>query len=452
LRFRVGNHRSIRDEAEISLVSTSFKGAAPPDGDWSQATLRVLGIYGPNASGKSNLLDAIDFACTAVRQSATAWGDSDHFKFQPFRLDVEAARKPSLYEFDLVIHGIRYTYGFLSNREGVQREWLYSFPHGRRRRLFERESPDASDMEFSRELAGENVRIARLTRPNALFLSVAANSNHKLLTAIQRHIGRDISYARYSYQDQSSRMYWTRKLLEQPVMLLRAQSLLRLADFGIQELRLHEEELDEKLRSLFRHLWESLNEGAPDAEETSQRDAQEIIHSEVEFVERVQKSLRFMHAGKGDDYSFAPHEESSGTLAWLSLAVPALFALDSGQTLMVDELDASLHPRLSAALIAMFKDEAINRSAAQLVFTSHDATLLGRFSQSPLATEEVWFCEKNDTGATEIYALAEFSTRSEDNFERRYLQGRYGAVPMISSQDLRKAVDLTPDMDPAHAE
>jgi uncharacterized protein len=446
LRFRVSNHRSIRDEAELSLVSTSFKGTAPAGADWRKATLRVAGVYGPNASGKSNLLDAIDFACSAVRSSATAWGDADTFPFTPFYLDETHRDASSLYEFDLVVDGVRYTYGFNSNREGIQHEWLYSFPRGRRRRLFERTSPDAAETEFSRELPGENVTIARLTRPGALFLSAAANNNHRLLGAVQHHISRDIVYARYSNADQSSRMNWARNLLEQPAILLRTQSLLRFADVGIEEVRLKDEEFDEKINMLQRVL-ESIRKGQAGGVTMSQEAAGTPLDSDVEIVDRMQKSLRFMHTGAGKSYSLAAADESSGTLAWLSLAVPALFALDSGQTLMVDELDASLHPRLSSALIGMFKDGVINSSGAQLVFTSHDATLLGLFAQSPLTKEEIWFCEKDNSGATDLYALAEFPTRKEDNFERRYLQGRYGAVPMVSTEELRSTLVLSEHLD-----
>ena len=116
--------------------------------------------------------------------------------------------------------------------------------------------------------------------------------------------------------------------------------------------------------------------------------------------------------------------------------------------MLVDELDASMHPRLTAALVAMFKDHRLNVSGAQLIFTSHDATLLGHLAPVELTPDEVWFCQKGADGASELVSLAEFTTRTGDNFERRYLQGRYGALPIISPDELVHALQSTPQENP----
>src|SRR5690606_588480 len=133
-------------------------------------------------------------------------------------------------------------------------------------------------------------------------------------------------------------------------------------------------------------------------------------------------------------------DESSGTIAWLSLAFPALREIRNGGVLLVDELDSSLHPKLASALIALFQDPEINVRGAQLVFTSHDTSLLGHLAGAGLSTEETWFTEKSPDGVTEIYPLTDFPVKKDHNVERRYLGGRYGAVPTLAWEELLAAL------------
>jgi uncharacterized protein len=187
LRFRVANHRSLRDEQELSLVAQPRKGEAKPTGPVPETVL-VAGIYGANASGKSNVLDALMFLADAVKDSFAKWPATGGVPRRPFLLDPGMKSRPSLYEADVVVEGVRYTYGFEVDDQRVLSEWLYSYPTGSRKRmLFERAS---DDFQFGRTLGGQNSAIAKLTRPNALFLSVAAANSHRLLTVIFRTFDR----------------------------------------------------------------------------------------------------------------------------------------------------------------------------------------------------------------------------------------------------------------------
>ena len=155
----------------------------------------------------------------------------------------------------------------------------------------------------------------------------------------------------------------------------------------------------------------------------------------------MKKSLRLLHsAPDGKSIHFRLQSEGDGTIAWLSLIVPALFAMKHGNVLLIDEIDASLHPRMTAILIALFKDRQINAGHGQLIFTSHDTSLLGRLVGDQLEPHEVWFTEKGSDGAATLYSLDEFTVRKDDNIERRYLQGRYGAVPMVDMNEIRQAL------------
>lgn len=429
LRLRLANHRSIKDEAELSLISARFRGAHPAEGTWADVTNRVAGIYGANASGKSTVLDGFRFLATAVRNSASHWADRSAFPYHPFAFDAKSRSSPSLYEIDFTVADVRYAYGFRSGPEGIVEEWLYSYPSARRRILFERQGD--GEIRFGRTLPGENVRMARGIRPTQLFLSLAALNNHPALGRIRHEIIGHFLFAQFSEVDQHARLRHVMQLLSDEKTLREAEALLNAADTGIAALKIQDIEPPEAFRETLARFFQIFeSEGGP---ETDNRPEFERLMREY------RKQFKFFHAGAAEDPESALtiNDESSGTVAWLALAVPALQAVRRGHTFVIDEIDSSLHPRLTASLIHLFKDEQLNRHGAQLIFTTHDTSLLGRLHGDTLGPDEIWLTEKNASGGTELYSVAEFPVRDRDNLERRYMQGRYGAVPMISWQTLR---------------
>lgn len=428
LRFRVINHRSIRDEAELSLVSSSLKTRTPLDGDWIKATTRVAAIYGANASGKSSLLDAIDYMHAAIISSATEWLTEKRFPRNPFRLDSDSASKDSLFEVDLVAAGVRYIYGFEVNDDGVQKEWLYSYPSGKRRVLFERDASEERVVFFGRTLAGDNSTLARATKPRSLLLSMAEEVEHEALSDIRQAILRGIRYARITDVDRTQRIDWIRKkLAEDAELKAHAEALIRAADLGITKIELVRRKLDAKNRDMLTELHRSL----------SGISGMDSVPLE-EFLDHAELSIKLVHEVEGaKPTAFHLVEESDGTVAWLSLVVPALHALRHGETLLIDEVGASLHPVLTAELIRIFKDPDLNPSGGQLIFTSHDTPLMGNLIGGTLERDEVWFTEKGPDGATALYALEEFSVREGGNFEKRYLEGRFGALPQVQKDEIR---------------
>lgn len=430
LRFRVANHRSIRDPAELSFVAPSFSGTRPEGEDWVEATNRVAALYGANGSGKSNVLDALDFLHRAVRYSATSWGEQDSFPHRPFALDRGSSATPSHYEIDLVIEGVRYVYGFQATGAGVTSEWLHSYQTHRRTVLFERDD-ESESMRFGRRFSGQNTVIEKLTRRTALFLSVAANNNHDVCTSVRRGIIDCVRYARYTESDRLERIRWARERLEDPALFTRAEALIRFADLGIDGIELTEDDAGVPRISTLRRALRSIADVGGDGKPARFEELVQAESRQIEFRHRMPD---------GDTRTLELSDESNGTVAWLSLVVPALHVLDRGDLQIVDELDASLHPRLSAALVRLYKDPVRNPRGAQLLFTSHDTTLMGSMLGDVLDRAEVWFTEKKADGATELYALEEFSTRSSDNIEKRYLEGRYGALPVVQNHELQAAL------------
>src|SRR5882724_4233019 len=162
IRFRVQNHRSIHDEQELSFVAaplTEFPEKVMDSGQQNIDLLRVVGIYGANASGKSTVLDALGFMQSAVRHSQRSWKPDGGIPRTPFLIDSKARAKPSSYEVDFVLDNSRYTYGFVVDSLRVLEEWLHAYPSGKKQVWFTRDVSEAKEFTFSRLLLGENKSI-----------------------------------------------------------------------------------------------------------------------------------------------------------------------------------------------------------------------------------------------------------------------------------------------------
>ncbi|MEV7807940.1 ATP-binding protein [Microbispora sp. NPDC088329] len=429
LRFRMANHRSLRNEQTLSFVAVPRRGEPKPRGADIPRAVAVTGIYGANASGKSNVLDALRWMTWAVKSSHTKWAPGGGAPRRPFLLDGAGREIPSFYEIDFLTEGVRYSYGFEVDDENIRGEWLYSFPAGRPRTLFERNGPE--DYRFGRSLGGETARIAKLTRGNALYLSSAASNNHPLLGALYETLVKNIHFAEQDDLDEQARLSVTMKLLEHPRAARDVNELLRLADLGLESAEVVPSEIPPNMLASFRRVREV------------------AMESGVNFPgeEQFEKEIRLHRAGT--DVTLNIREESAGTRVWLSMLGYTLVTLLAGHVLVVDEIDSSLHPVLGSTLIRMFKDPEINRNGAQLLFASHDTTLLGTMLDDEILNrDEVWFTEKDTSGATTLFPLADFRPRSDENIERGYLQGRYGAVPYLNFDKIREIFrGMEPDLD-----
>ncbi|WP_423462729.1 AAA family ATPase [Promicromonospora sp. MS192] len=446
LRFRVENHRSIRDEAELSLVRPSLTTVRPKDQDWVGATTRVAGIYGANASGKSTVVDSIEFFQAMIVSSATSWSLRRRLPQQPFRLASGSTPEPSAYAVDFVFEDVRYQYGFEITENAVRQEWLYDYPSTKHRVLFER---DGNEFKFGRALVGSPKLHAAATGSRTLFLSKAAGNGHELLGRLFAAFADQIVVADFSEQDRNRRLHQiTEGIAEGDIGLNDVKTLLRVADIGIADVGIDESEVPDEVRELskelnelfHRHLEPEPEEHGEHGEASAATEAPSTARPALQ-VDVIRRALMFQHTGRNGVFPLPLESQSTGTLSWLSLALPALTILRSGGLLVVDEIDASLHPQLSQVILRMFKDPDYNHTGAQLVFTTHDTFLLSVQSDSMLIPEETWFTEKDGDGATSLFSLAEFPTRPDQNFSKRYLDGRYGAIPRTARSFLVTLLD-----------
>ncbi|MEU6060543.1 ATP-binding protein [Streptomyces sp. NPDC047097] len=416
LRFRVSNHASLRDEQELSLIADKEQTARAeqPVPRSGHRVVPVAAVYGPNASGKSNVIDAIAWMRAAVLSSFRSWDPSGGVPRRPFAFRRNAAEHPSVFEVEFVMDGVRYDYGFTVDDDRIREEWLYSYPEGKQRRLFERLGEDP--IAFGRGLTGRRKVIAELLRPNSLYLSVAAAQGHELLRRIYGWFRHGLGVA--TDGDFHKRLDSTIGLfLEDGAQGLQPLlGFLRFADLGVSGLEVREPE-----------------EGVDAERQRIVEAIRGIVGDRARIEETGSSRVLVTHTTEEGVYELDLAHESSGTRTWIGLLGPVLITLAQGSVLCVDELDARLHPYLSDALVGMFQSPKINTRGAQLVFSTHEASLLGRSSRTELMRDQVWFTEMEaGSRATRLFPLTDFQVRdATDNLERRYLQGRYGALPYI---------------------
>ena len=402
LRFRFSNFRSFRAEQELSLIAGPFTDL--PDvvlhpAGLKEGVLPGAAIYGANASGKTNVIQAMAFMASAVSLSHREWSPDGPIPRDPFMEDEESRRKPSEIEADFLLAGVRHRYGFRVDSEAVLEEWLYVYPKGKKQTWFHRKR--GNPIVFSNKMPGENRTIENLTRHNSLFLSAAAQNAHEALLPIFTWlcgllfvIGRRSKYHQYTARLCSKLDYKTE-----------IERLVSVADLGIAEMSV------EEIKVKF-------------TDKTFDK-----IASILKLPNEPDPVIRLLHRLGNTTVPFNMDQESDGTLAYLALLGPAVDAIKKGTPLLIDELDASLHPLLAIQLLRLFNTPASNPKGAQLIFNTHDTNLL---SSGVLRRDQIWFTEKGNDATSHLYPLSDFKPRRQENLQNGYLQGRYGAIPFIN--------------------
>lgn len=417
LRFGVSNYRSIRNYCEMSFIASgAIKDKGPALLGWNGVKTQVLPaliLYGANAAGKSSMHLAVGAMRGHVINSFRKLEAGAKIPRDYYALDVVSHDRPTRFDCDFVIDDVRYHYGFEFDGNAFNREWLYSFPEGYKRLLFNRDSENP-DIEFGKHLRGENRSIEKLTRPNSLYLSAAAQGAHAQLTGIYNFFSTKIFGMGAALNDAAIQ----RRIGEGADPRLVA--FLRYADTGISDMQVRTEPENVMFKKTFKSVRASLiaelGEGA-------------AAHISEEPAPQAQ--VVFFHGGEdGESYELPFTRESRGTRRLASIVMTAFAALDQGGVLFIDEIDASLHTLLSLKLVSLFLDADTNPHGAQIVATTHDTNIL---CAGKLRRDQIWFAEKDQAGSTNVYPLTDISTRNSDNLEKGYLQGRFGAVPYLGN-------------------
>jgi AAA15 family ATPase/GTPase len=421
LQFRFSNFRSFRDEQELSLIAGPFKDQPEvvlrPSGI-KEGVLPVAAIYGANASGKTNVIRAFEFMVSAVGSSHRNWKPDGPIPLDPFVTAGNAKPKPSEFEIDFLVEDVRYCYGFRIDSEAILEEWLYAFPQGKKQTWFHRKQGSA--ISFSTKMPGENRVIERLTRKNSLFLSAAAQNNHEHLLPVYKWLTELL----FVTGDRSIYHYHTAKLCESPDYKSEVAKLVLSADLGIGEMIVEELKPPERVKEMNEALAKLFKLDYPLSAE----------------IVKPRPEIRLLHMFGENAVLFGRDQESAGTIAYLVLLGPAVDAIKKGAILLVDEIDASLHPLLAIQLIRLFNSPSTNPNHAQLIFNTHDTNLL---SGNLLRRDQIWFTEKNADASSHLYPLSDFKPRKEENLQSGYLQGRYGAIPFINPDEFLLRFEAT---------
>ncbi|MDF0554066.1 ATP-binding protein [Kamptonema sp. UHCC 0994] len=413
--FSVGNYKSFKDTVTFTMVASAI---ASEDKrldennvfriDAQLSLLKSAAIYGANASGKSNLVAAINFMKSFVLNSSKEGQISEPIDVDRFRLSTQTEKEPSFFEIVFRLDGKIYRYGFEVDTEQVISEWLFYKQKTREVKLFERELDTFSKLT---DTFKEGKGVTDKTRNNALFLSVVAQFNGKIAQKILVWFNglnlisglNDLGYRTYTIRSFENNQH------KDDILGFVKKLDLGIEDIQIEKTPINEVLLPNILPEEFRNL---------------------IRSHEIDV-----KAIKTLHRKYNDEEQPISNEifdlndnESEGTKKLFSLAGPLLDTLKAGKILLIDELDARFHPLITCAIISLFNSKETNPNNAQLIFTTHDTNLL---SNKLFRKDQIWFTEKYRQGATHLYSLVEYKISKDASLEKDYIRGKYGAIPFI---------------------
>ncbi len=419
IQFKVNNFCSIKDTAIFSMNTAGNKEVPHSFCARDYHLLNSAVIFGANASGKSNVLKAMSFMRRLVLNRSKITQSIDKLPHEPFRLNTETENASSSFEIIFLKNDCKYRYGFEADNSTVYAEWLFVDEKGREARFFERDTESKllyiNKQKFKE---GNGVKVP----DNQLLIWKCDQQDGIVSRAILRW------FQTLNFIDglkNEPYLHFALEQMQNNEAKLELLELLKTADLGIDDIKIDEQEV----------FWEQLKDIPLPAEIKQKLLEKQGSLTSIELQTSHKKydknnqliGLELFELGK---------EESQGTQKFFALSAPILDTLREGKILLIDELDASLHPQLSEAFIKLFHNPKYNKHNAQLIFATHDTNLLSR--PELFEREQIWFTEKDQYGCTDLYSLLEFRKKNKgkdirvsDNLEKHYLQGRFGATPNL---------------------
>lgn len=418
VEFTVNNFKSIKDTVKFSML-TSSKDEGNCFEKRKYNLLKSAILYGANASGKSNFLRAMAFMSRFVLNKYKIIQSTDKLPHDPFRLSTETEDASSSFEIVFFIDDIKYRYGFEIDNKLVYSEWLYADEKGKEAKLFYRDIEEkeyVNPNKFAEGYSFFNKKDEKINvSANQLFIWKCDQENGEISKDILNWFSR---FNMIDGMDHNGYINFTMKKMDNEDFKEKIIDLVKTADIGIDDIQVEEEdvplEVIEKLQLPEFLKDEMIKEGGFKSITLN------TLHQKFDNNGNVVDNVIFE----------LEKEESKGTRKFFAMSAPILDTLKNGKVLIIDELDASLHPILTQHLIKLFHDENINRNNAQLIFATHDTNLL---KKTIFRRDQIWLSEKDKYGSTDLYSLAQFkNVRKNEDFEKQYIHGKYGAIPYLS--------------------
>lgn len=414
LNFTIGNFRSFSERKTLSMEPASI--SDHPQNIIKRDQYSFLSsavIYGANSSGKSNLLRGVNTMKRIVVENFDKRSVSE-IPYDPFLLNTRTSHEPTFYEVVFWIENIKYRYGFEADRTSIHSEWLFATEKKKSEKPLFLRVPEG--IEVMRNFP-EGKDLEEKTRDNALFLTVVDQFNGHTASIIMKWFRNFNIISGLSHDNYRSITF---AMLDKPALNELLTNFFIDIDLGFDNIKLERKEFNP-------------NELPTDVPE----DILKQLISDLEGKKRV--SLHTVHKVFDDNQNFikeidfdARRQESAGTNKIIDLSGPIFDTLKDGGVLIVDELDAKLHPLLTLSIIRLFQSQEINKNGAQLIFATHDTNIL---SICNLRRDQIYFVEKNRIGASDLYSLVEYNkdgkVRKDRSFEKDYINGRYGAIPFF---------------------
>jgi ABC-type lipoprotein export system ATPase subunit len=403
LNITISNHKSIRDEATLNLALSAIRTLNPPGGThWDDYLHRLAGIYGPNGSGKTNILEAFHHMKSAITTLLPL--GSNALPYRPYD-----ASKPTCYSIEFILDDMRYEYSLSRNADGVAGEHL-------------RIARKRWNTIYSRDMHGAVTGLKGLPHVNVneLVLTRASLMGDPQVKPVRDALTTGVKVFRIGAPSlEDAYLHIAKHLLSRRLDTTALSTLAQVADLGTTSIELRT----------------PLQPASAPRRTPADREA-----AEVTLAKALPHLLEFRYGERTVPH--AAFSASSGSIMWLALAAAAVDALTSGQALVVDDLTASLHSDLGRIIINWFISSTVNQTGAQLIFTSHDIALMD-IGRGPICNRErIWFTEKNSAQATTLYQLSDFTgLQSGSNITKNYLEGRFGATPYTCPSFIHHLLD-----------
>lgn len=414
LEFTVGNYLSIKNKTTLSLFAMPIKKYKETNilSTERYEVLKGAVIYGANGSGKSNFIKAMSTMKRLVLQSFEQ-PSTGKLDITPFLLNTETEKTPSFFEAIFMVDNIRYRYGFEVDNYTIHAEWLFEAQKQTEKPLFIREHDGIEVMSRS---FPEGKDLEKRTRDNALFLAVVDQFNGNISKKIMKWFNNFITISGLKHEVYKGLTLEMRENKQTQANLL---NFCKTLDLGFDDLAISKKPFDDKKlpSSLSEELARQLLSDFEGAFKIDIKTTRKKYDANNKVVGQIEFDMR--------------NQESSGTNKLFNVYGSISNILNNGGLLVIDDLHASLHPLLTLAITTLFNAKEYNHNNAQLIFTTHDTTLL---NYSTYRRNQIYFVEKNKYGESEMYSLIEYKEEGKTiRIDKDYLEGRYGAIPFIGN-------------------